>query len=392
MAAGIDYLIIGAGTIGCSLAYQLSIRGKHVTVLDRGDTAFGAAGASGSLVGPWGYEKGPEADFVAASIHLAPSLVRDLGCDVGWKANTDYLQCISDDMEMHIVETLLAKYVYGEVHAYIADIKEAKRIEPAISQNLKGAIVVPDMNYLDPIKLAMGFRKKAVENGADFINDAAVTKLILKNGQCIGASTAAADYYADSVVLCAGSWSPLIAKTAGLDLPVKPFRSEMMITEPVGPLVNGEIGSCTLEAVWYYPELIKDETILKYKLSFALEQTSSGTCIIHGTREDAGYDVVPVPGVLELLLKTGTEIVPALRDLRIIRSFCGLRPVSADNLPYLGAAPGVPGLFLCTGHGASGITMSAVTGKAMSEYLIDGRAKICDITAFDPSRIKTQTP
>ena len=382
-----EYLIIGAGTIGCSLAYQLSVQGKSVTVLEDRDTAFGAAGASGSLVGRWGYDEGPVGDFVGASIDYAPQLVEELQEDVGWKTETDYLQVISNDMEMKIAEILLKKYVYGKVRASIVDITEARKYEPAVSAELPGAILIPDMNYFDPIKLAFAFRRRAAEHGAVFINEAGVTELIMRGGTCVGARTRKGDHYAGAVVLCAGSWSAGIAKTAGLELPVKPFRSEMMVTEPTGPLINGEIGSCTLKAVWYFPELITDERVLKYKLSFAIEQTDTGTCIIHGSREDAGFNVIPSPSVLELLLKTGYRIVPALRDLRIIRSFCGLRPVSEDNLPYMGAAPSVPGLFLCTGHGASGITMSAVTGKAMAEYLICGKARITDISAFDPSRI-----
>ncbi len=381
-----EYLILGGGTIGCSLAYQLSARKKRVTVLERNDTAAGAAGASGSLVGIWGYEEGPEFDFVKASVGMVPELVKGLDVPVGFRQKP-YLQCISNESEMHIAETLLKKYVFDDVQAEIVDIKEALKYEPAINPHMKGAILVRDMNYLDPIELAFGFRKKALELGAEFVNEAEVTGLIFEGERCVGAKTPKGDFYADAVILSAGAWSPQIAAMAGITLPVKPFRSEMMITEPTGPLVNGEIGSCTLEAVWYYPELIKDERILKYKMSFALEQTDTGTCIIHGTREDAGYDVVASPSVLELLLKTGYEIVPALRELKIIRTFCGLRPVSSDNLPYIGPVLQVPGFFLCTGHGASGITMSAGTGRAMSELLIDGKSRIADLTAFSPARI-----
>ncbi len=382
-----EYLILGGGTIGCSLAYQLSARGKAVTVLEKSDTAIGAAGASGSLVGIWGYEEGPEYDFVKASVNMVPDLVRELGVNVGWRHHKPYLQCISNESEMHIAETLISKYIFDEVQGEIIDIKEALKYEPAINPNMMGAILVKDMDYLDPIELAFGFRKRASELGASFVNEAEVTGLIFEGDTCIGANTPKDDFYADATILCAGAWSSRIAAMAGINLPIKPFRSEMMITEPTGPLVNGEIGSCTLEAVWYYPELITDERILKYKMSFALEQTDTGTCIIHGTREDAGYDVVASPAVLELLLKTGYQIVPALRDLKIIRTFCGLRPVSADNLPYIGPVERVPGFYLCTGHGASGITMSAGTGKAMSELLIDGKAVTADLTAFSPARI-----
>ena len=73
-----DYLILGGGTIGCSLAYHLSMRGKKVTVLERRDTATGTAGASGSLISWFGSKPGVRLDFTIASHQMLPQLEKDL--------------------------------------------------------------------------------------------------------------------------------------------------------------------------------------------------------------------------------------------------------------------------------------------------------------------------
>lgn len=382
-----DYLILGGGTIGCSLAYHLSMRGKKVAVLERRDTATGTAGASGSLISWFGSKPGVRLDFTIASHQMLPQLEKDLDSDIGLKLNHGNIQCIANQTEMSIAEKLVREHRMDGYEAHIIDLKEAMKIEPAISPELLGAINIPRVHYLDPIKLAFAFRRNATKRGATFVNDAEVTGLIFERGACVGAHSTAGDFYGDAVINCCGSWAPRIGEMAGIKIPITPRRGQMLITEPVAHFVNAEISSSTFEALIYHPELVDDPRILQYNMSFALEQTESGTAIIHGTREDVGLDTGNEPDVIELLLQTACKIVPRLKEMKIIRAFSGLRPWSDDMMPFLGAVDSVPGFYLCCGHGGSGISMSAITGRTMSELLVDGRAYTFDLTAFSPARI-----
>ncbi len=382
-----DYLILGGGTIGCSLAYHLCMLGKRVTVLERGDTAFGTAGASGSLISWFGPVPGVRLDFSLASHQMLPQLEKDLSDDIGLKLDLGNIQCIANETEMKIAERLIREHRIEGYEARIISLKEAMAREPAISPNLLGAIDIPRVHYLDPMRLAFSFRRNATRNGARFINEAGVTGLIFQGGACVGAQTTAGDFYGDAVVCCCGSWSPRIAAMAGIRLPITPRRGQMLITEPTARFVNAEISSSTFEALIYHPELVDDPRILEYNLSFALEQTETGTAIIHGTREDAGLDTGNQPEAIELLLRTACRIVPRLKELKIIRAFSGLRPWSDDMMPFLGPVDKVPGFFLCCGHGGSGISQSAITGKCMSELLAYGRSTTFDLTPFSPARI-----
>lgn len=321
-----DYLILGGGTIGCSLAYHLSMRGKKVTVLERRDTATGTAGASGSLISWFGYKPGVRLDFTIASHQMLPQLEKDLDSDIGLKLNHGNIQCIANQTEMAIAEKLVREHRTDGYEAHIIDLKEAMKIEPAISPELLGAINIPRVHYLDPIKLAFAFRRNATKRGAIFVNDAEVTGLIFEQGACVGAHSTAGDFYGDAVINCCGSWAPRIGEMAGIRIPITPRRGQMLITEPVARFVNAEISSSTFEALIYHPELVDDPRILQYNMSFALEQTESGTAIIHGTREDVGLDTGNEPDVIELLLQTACKIVPRLKEMKIIRAFSGLRP------------------------------------------------------------------
>lgn len=383
-----NFLILGGGTIGCSLAYHLSIRGRKVTVLERNDTATGTAGASGSLISWFSSKPGTRLDFSIASHQMLPQLERDLDCDIGLKMNRGNIQCIANKTELAIAEKLVREHRMEGYEAYIIGLKEAMKLEPAISPELLGAINIPRVHYLDPIKLAFAFRKNAVKHGAEFVNEAEVTGLIFQRNTCVGAHSTAGDYYGDAVINCCGSWAPRIGKMAGIHLPITPRRGQMLITEPAARFVNAEISSSTFEALIYHPELVDDPRILRYNLSFALEQTDTGTAIIHGTREDAGLDTGNDPEVIELLLQTACRIVPRLKEMKIIRAFSGLRPWSDDMMPFLGPVKSVPGFFLCCGHGGSGISMSAITGKTMSELLLDGHSATFDLSVFSPSRIQ----
>ena len=117
----------------------------------------------------------------------------------------------------------------------------------------------------------------------------------------------------------------------------------------------------------------------------ALEQTSEGGLLIGSTREFVGFD----KRVTEIGFRTVTShaarIVPALKKIRAIRTFAGLRPYTPDGKAFMGAVPGFSGLYLAAGHEGDGIAYSPITGKSMAELIIDGRSE-ADLTPFAVDR------
>lgn len=367
-----DIIVIGGGVIGSAVAYYLSKRGKSVLVAERQDTCSGSAGASGSLLTWFSTIPGFHMDLYLRSQEMFMTLSQELDADLGLMVDAGSLQVFANEAEKELAYQNIERNRVEGYEVFMLDIDETRKIEPEVSPDLLGAVWVPNTHFVDPIKLSFGYRRAARRHGASFFNETAVTGLIRSGGAVVGVTTPKGDYYADLVICCAGSWSRGVAAMAELDMPIIPRRGQMLVTEPVAPFCKSMITSSIYQAVVAFPELIQDETVKKYGYSFAVEQTETGTAIIYSTREFAGLDTGTTPDVIRLLAKGACEIVPKLKGLHFIRSFAGLRPYVPDELPIIGPVHSVPGFFMCSGHEGEGISLAPITGRLVSEMILDG--------------------
>ena len=381
-----DFLILGAGIIGCAAAYYLSREGASVTVLERGDTAFGTAGASGGLVN-WITCAESQMELFMRSQDMLEHLQEELDADFELNYNSYNMQIISNEIEWKASEQLVKDFKLPGFEARLIDSEESHRLEPSVTDDMLGSIYVPRVHYLNPIKLALAYRRAAERHGAVFINDAGVTGLIRDGAAVTGARTAKGEHYAAVTVNCTGVWSDKLSAMAGVEAPIHPIRGEFVITEPTEHFCNTTISSAQYQTIVQHPELFSPNAI-KYNLGFSVEQTTTGACIIHGTREmDSGLDKSVIPEVIELLVQTAVKFIPRLGKLKLMRAYAGVRPGTPDGDPYLGFCEGVPGFCECCGHGGEGIALSPATGEAMAELLLKGRTEHCDISRFSPNRL-----
>jgi glycine oxidase len=99
----------------------------------------------------------------------------------------------------------------------------------------------------------------------------------------------------------------------------------------------------------------------------------SGELLIGATVERAGFERAVTAEGIGGLLRSAIELVPALRELPVTRTWCGFRPWAPDSLPVLGPWPGIDGLFLATGHFRSGILLAPITACLMREWITGGQ-------------------
>ncbi|MGZ4133600.1 MAG: FAD-dependent oxidoreductase, partial [Tumebacillaceae bacterium] len=111
----------------------------------------------------------------------------------------------------------------------------------------------------------------------------------------------------------------------------------------------------------------------------------NGQIYVGATEEEAGFDRRPNLGSLAWLSSRATELMPKIGQLPFDKPIAGLRPGSADGLPFLGAVPGVEGLYVASGHFRNGVLLSAITGKVMAE-LLTGDTPSIDLQPFAVER------
>ena len=250
---------------------------------------------------------------------------------------------------------------YGLV-TEVLDRRACLAREPALAEadaagGLAGGLFFPQDEVGDCNKFAQGLAAWCAERGARFRFNTTVEEIELRDGRARGVLTSAGRIAADAVVVALGSFSPRLLRRHGVRVPVYPVKG-VSVTLP--------------RAVW--PDGPRN-AILDDARHFAFTPLGERYRMV-GSAEVGGYDATPAPARIAALAGRVAELFPRLRgcadDPRAIR-WAGLRPMVPDGRPRIGPTA-VAGLFLNTGHGHTGWTMAAGSGRRLAD-LVAGRRR-----------------
>jgi sarcosine oxidase subunit beta len=156
-----------------------------------------------------------------------------------------------------------------------------------------------------------------------------------------------------------------------LDIPIIPRRGQIIVTEPVAPLIHGDVNCARYITAKLHPELLGNDEYAQLGIGLSLGQTENGNLLIGGTREFVGYNKETTHMALRTILKHASRLIPSLKGISIIRSFSGLRPYTPDGLPIVGKVPQIEGFYMAAGHEGDGIALSAITGKLICDLITE---------------------
>jgi D-amino-acid dehydrogenase len=205
----------------------------------------------------------------------------------------------------------------------------------------------------------------AAEGGVTFRYSTTIKAIEVEGGRISGVATSAGGLTADAYVLALGSFSPIVLRTIGIKIPVYPIKG-YSITVPI------------VDASKAPESTVMDET---YKVA----TTRLGDRIrVGGTAEISGYDNTLRPGRRATLVHSVTDLFPGAGDIERATFWCGLRPMTPDGTPIVGATS-LSNLYLNTGHGTLGWTMACGSGKVLAD-MISGQKPEIDVTELGVSR------
>ncbi|HWE22493.1 MAG TPA: FAD-dependent oxidoreductase [Myxococcales bacterium] len=368
-----DVAIVGAGVIGCSIAFHLARMGKQrVRLLER-ETVPGAGSTSKA-------NGGIRAQFTTdvnvrmslASMDVLDALAREIGDPPVYK-KAGYLFVTGDPGKLRAMESAAAFQRERGVTVELLDERGVRAKAPWIAGRIAGGTFGARDGFVDPGGLCNFFLREATRAGAAIRYGAEVTGIESRSsGLCV--RTSAGSVEAGVVVNAAGPWARKVADMVGVDLPVEPVRRHLLMTGPCSTL----------------PKLIP--MTIDADTGVLIRREGDRILIAYSNPEEpAGFNTTFDAAFVERIAAPVEDRFPAVAEAGIDRrkSWAGLYEVTPDHHAVLGPAPRVPGFFLANGFSGHGVMHSPAAGRAIAELIVRGRSESVDIAALSIERFES---
>ena len=379
MAETSDVVVVGAGVVGCSIAYYMASRGLSVTILEREAIGSGAsAHATGSL-SLLGTEFGPGPSFqlgragYAEFADLVPQLEQETGMDLLFQRRPSLRLALEDD-EVQLIKGMMP-WQQEFVSMRWIDGDEVRRVDPRLTTRVVGAAYEDESAQLDSYRLNLALASAAEKKGARLVLRE-VTGLATDGSRVTGVRTAGGDLSCHTVVVAAGVWSAAFSQWLDFPILVRPLKGERVMLRYSGsPL----------------PVLISSPKRghMISRLDGLLSVGSTGGRDYDRQELFMGdeFDRRPTEGAKVELLKRAMEVLPDVEHAELVHQLAGSRPLSPDRLPIIGPVPGWEGVLIATGHTTKGIHLGPITGRIIADYATGGGTEVpVEMDGFLPDR------
>jgi len=352
-----EIVIVGGGIMGASTAYYLAKRGASDVILLEKDLL--AQATTGLSVGGIRQQFSHPANIRLSqhSVRVFENFKEEFGVDIYFrkagylflarkeKTWSDFLSSVETQREMNVPLEVLTPEEIKSRWPYL-------RVD-----DLEGGTFGPEDGYADPYLVAMSFADQARRLGVRVEEKTEVTGIRVKDGRVEGVETTRGSIAAPVVVNVAGPWAGEIARMAGLDLPVKPFRRQVFATSPFDAIPKPVPMVIDQDLTFYFRG---EEPNIIMGMSDAEEPSSFNT---HVDRD-----------FMEKVSEAAVHRAPILEKAEIIRGWGGLYTITPDDNPIIGAAPNVAGFFCAIGFSGHGFQHAPAVGLIMSELILNSRS------------------
>jgi glycine/D-amino acid oxidase-like deaminating enzyme len=373
-----DVVVVGAGVVGAACAYHLAAAGVRVRLFDRSFIASGSSGACEGNVLAWDKELERELPLALRSAELWASLAESLDDDFEYDRKGSIVVAETQDELVASAErarVLAGLGVVGEV----LDADALRREEPHAAHDLSGGVLYPGDAQLEPRLATAALVRAAVRLGAQLSTDVSVDQIVRgPDGRATGVQTSGGFVGADMVVVAAGVWTPALLETAGLSVPVRPRKGQIVVLER-SPVVFRR----KLSEAGYVAAVEADDAALQ--IAMVVESTPSGTALLGSSRQHVGFDREVELDVAGAIAARAARFFPILREARALRVYAGLRPLTPDHVPIVGPFAEAPNVCVATGHEGAGIGLAPATGELVAAWHTGARSPV-PIAWFSPDR------
>ncbi|HYE10664.1 MAG TPA: FAD-binding oxidoreductase [Patescibacteria group bacterium] len=347
-------VIIGGGISGCSIAYNLAKKGvKDIVVIEKKYLTSGSTGRCGAGIRmQWGTEMNCRLAKYSTEFYENANEVLEYDGDIEFKQGGYLIVAATEKEDIQFKKNVALQNSLGIPTVYLTP-KEAKEIIPHMDETkIISATFCQKDGHLNPFHATQAYADAAARLGVKFMKYTEVTGIKVENNKITGVQTDKGFIATPVVVNAAGGYSKQIGDMVGADIPVYAERHQILVTEPVNPIQN--------------------PMFMSFSLNIYCQQTPHGSFIMGrgDANEPRDLRVTSSWHFLEEMAKDCCELLPLLKDIRVVRQWAGLYCMSPDRQPIYGKVDHVEGFYLATGFSGHGFMFGPVTGVVLAETIL----------------------
>lgn len=363
-----DLAVIGGGLVGSAIAWGAANVGARVALLDEGDMALRAARGNFGLV--WVQGKGDNmpayALWTQRSARLWPDLRDRLEGETALRLGLEqpggFYFCLSEaELEARAAMIHRMSNQSGDIGIRVVDRAEARAMVPGLGDAVVGGTYCPMDGHANPLFLLQALQASFQKAKGDYLPRHHVAQIAARDEGFV-IDCGGAQIFCQKLVLAAGLGSRDLAPMVGLDMPVKPLRGQILVTE-------------RMRRFLHYP-------------THVVRQTQEGTVMLGDSHEDVGFDTGTAIPVQQQIAARNLRVFPALRDAKLIRSWSALRVMSPDGHPIYEQSAAHPNAFSAACH--SGVTLAGAHALAYAPAILTGTLPE-ELLPFSSQRFHVQT-
>jgi glycine oxidase len=354
-----DFLVVGAGVIGCAIARELARRrAGSVVVIDSGAPGAEASGAAAGVlaVSSSRSPRGALLHLKRASAAMFPQLVAALrdetGIDVEYRAN-GLLELAFGERDARELQAVVAKReAEGEVAEWL-DARQVCEMEPTAAADVTGGAFFATDHAINNTRMVEALRDSAAKAGAHFAAGCRLRRVERDGRRLTAAVAGELRFEPGNMIVAAGFGSRIVGELLGAKMPIRADRGEMVALRPE------RLPRRT--TVWGDGYLVP---------------RNDGELLIGATSGRGETEKVVTAASLELLLRRAARMIPGLAESPLVRQWAGLRPMCTLRRPMLGPVRGYENVTVATGHHRSGILLAPITAALIAASVLEERPSL----------------
>ncbi|MFB6184227.1 MAG: NAD(P)/FAD-dependent oxidoreductase [Haloarculaceae archaeon] len=375
-----DVVVVGGGIMGTSTAFFLTRRTERdVVLIERDEIASGSSGDSSAIVR---HHYGPQriySELAKWSHDFYRSFEAETGERIAYAPNPmirlgptdsdaeDYARAGYDVLESL---DLPASWYEGD---------ELDEQYPMLAlDDVDFAVSDDDSGYSDGTDVAGGFARAAQQQGATVVTGVAVEDVAVEDDAVTAVRTTDGTVETDDVVLAAGPWTPRIAETVGLDVPIVPTREQVVVLDPPSTYVDE------------YPDLLPSAGAPGGDWYIRPDFGDGILVATHHTGEEVDpdhYDERPDRETVLELSERLQSFVPELDDARVRGQYCGVYSTTPDH-DFIVDQAGPEGCYIGCGFSGHGFKHAPGVGRMLADLVVDGDTDVVDVEFFSYDRFE----